>query len=90
MRINRPELLRVFQTASFLLCRSGGRGVPSDQEISEPIAAENTKCADMRNLPEFLGVVKNETAADGDNRRRLIIRKGMERGSYSAAIPYTD
>ena len=39
LRIRRPELLEPFHAESFLRCRSGGRGAPSDQETIEPIGA---------------------------------------------------
>ena len=48
LRIRRPWLLLLCQAESFLLCRSGGRGVPSDQATMEPIGAlSKIGCADM-------------------------------------------
>ncbi len=73
LRIRRPWLLLVFQASSFRRCRSGGRGVPSDQATMEPRGAcSKIVCADM--LSSILGEAENQTAA-GRTRRRQSDRK---------------
>ena len=79
--MRRPWLLLVFQASSLRRCRSGGRGVPSDQATIEPIdACSKMMCADM--LSSILGEAEKETAA-GRTRRRQSDRNGD--WAYSAA-----